>query len=279
MNRAAAASSALLFGSLLLPAPAVAADTRPTSVGDGEHIVLEFVGSFARLPVMRAEVDAHVDTDSYDGALMFRSAGLAGFFKTARIEGEGEGLREGDGFTPESYAHVEVNGRKRREVLLDFEPDDVVVTATPPFGSPGDPAPTAEQRREALDPLAMILSLTMSAGEDPCSRTLPVFDSKLRYDLALEPDGYEEDLRTPGYRGPAIRCRAYYRPIAGYDPEDLAPPEVYATPVQIWLAEVSPGVLAPARLYVRFASAILPFSVKLELKSASVTPEAGLEAG
>jgi hypothetical protein len=33
--------------------------------------------------------------------------------------------------------------------------------------------------------------------------------------------------------------------------------------------------LAPARLYVRFASAILPFSVKLELKSASVTPEAG----
>lgn len=266
---AAPRAALLLVASLTVAAPAAA----------GERVVLEFAGSFARIPVARAEIDAQVDAERYDGAITFRSAGLAGFFKTARIEGQGEGLRDGDGFVPQSYGHVEVNGRKRREVLLDWEPDDVVVTATPPFGSPGDPAPTAEQRREALDPLAMILSLTMSASDDPCSRTLPVFDSKLRYDLALEPDGYEEDLRTPGYRGPAIRCRAYYRPIAGYDPEDLAEPEVYATPVQIWLAEVSPGVLAPARLYVRFASAILPFSVKLELKSASVAPDAGPDAG
>ncbi len=276
MRRSAAAGAALLCAWTSFSAEAFAADAASTA--QGERIVLEFVGSFARLPVMRAEVVAQVDAERYAGEVMFRSAGLAGFFKTARIQGAGEGARIGDGFAPETYEHVEVNGRKRREVVFDYQPDDVVVTATPPFGSPGDPAPTAEQRREALDPLAMILSLTMSAGEDPCSRTLPVFDSKLRYDLVLEPDGFDDDLRTPGYRGPAIRCRAYYRPIAGYDPEDLAEPEVYATPIQIWLAEVSPGVLAPARLYVRFASAILPFSVKLELKSASVG-EAGAGAG
>lgn len=257
-------ASALVLALVAGGAPAVA-DDAPT-----EHVTLHYTGSIARLRIMRAEIDATVGADRYDGTILFRSAGLAGFFKTARIEGQGSGARGEAGFAPETYGHVEINGRKRREVSLLWQGDDVTVTATPPFGSPGDPAPTAEQRAEALDPLAMVLQITMAGGEEPCSRIVPVFDSKLRYDLAFEPDGTEEDLRTIGYRGPALRCRAYYRPIAGYDPEDLAEPEVYATPVRIWLAEVSPGIHAPALIYVRFANNILPFSAKLELTEAVV---------
>jgi hypothetical protein len=238
---------------------------------DGQHLSLRYSGSFALLRVARAQIEADVSPDRYEGALTFRSAGLAGFFKTARIDAQGQGARDAAGFAPETYAHVEANGRKRREVTLDWEPTDVIVAASPPFGSLGDPAPTPEQKREALDPLAMVLQIAMAGGEEPCSRIVPVFDSKLRYDLAFEPDGVEDDLRTDGYRGPAHRCRAYYRPIAGYDPEDLAEPEVYATPIRLWLAEVAPGVLVPALIYVRFDALILPFSVKLELQEATIT--------
>lgn len=257
--------AAMVIAAASLAPPAMADD--PST---DQTVVLSYAGSIARLRIVRAEVNATVSAERYDGTLMFRSAGLAGFFKTARIEAQGSGARGENGFAPESYGHVEVNGKKRREVALAWAADDVSVTATPPFGSPGDPAPTAQQRREALDPLAMVLQIAMAGGDEPCSRTVPVFDSKLRYDLVFEPDGEEEDLRTQGYRGPALRCRAFYRPIAGYDPEDLAEPEVYETPVRIWLAEVAPGVRVPALIHVRFANSILPFSVKLELQDAVV---------
>jgi hypothetical protein len=258
----------------------LAASPSAFAEGDaGTRVSLDFVGSIARLRMMRAEVEAEVGAARYDGRVTFRSAGLAGFFKTARVEGRGSGARRDEGFAPEAYEHVEINGRKRRDVRLAYEPDDVRVEATPPFGSLGDPAPTPAQRREALDPLAMTLEVALAGGDEPCARTVAVFDSKLRYDLEFQPDGEEEHLRTIGYRGPAVRCRVYYRPIAGYDPEDLAEDEVYATPIRIWLAEVAPGVLAPALIYVRFRSSILPFAVKLELREAEVAPagEAGAE--
>ena len=266
---AALASFAAVATALLVSAPGRAepgAGSGPSSA----RVALRFVGSIARLRIMTAEVDADLDPTAYAGAVTFQSAGLAGFFKTARIEGRGAGVRMPGGFAPETYTHVEVNGRKRREVDLTFLGEDVSVDATPPFGSFGDPAPTPAQKREALDPLAMVLQVALAGGADPCSRVVPVFDSKLRYDLEFHPDGDEPDLRTRGYRGPAQRCLVYYRPIAGYDPEDLAEDEVYATPIRLWLAEVAPGVTAPALIRARFDAGVLPFGVKLELTRADV---------
>jgi hypothetical protein len=269
------AAAALCAGAFTAtaPAPAHAADDAR------ERISLEFVGRVALMPMMRAQVDAEVWPDRYEGGVTFRSAGVLGFFRPARIEGRGRGWRGESGLTPDAYRHVEINGRKRREVSLAYEPADVVVEATPPFGSLGEPAPTAEQRRQALDPLSMILQITLQSGPEPCARVVPVFDSKLRYDLEFHPDGVEEELNTAGYRGPAVRCRVYYRPIAGYDPEDLADDDVYATPIRVWLAEIAPGVTAPALIRARFASAILPLSVKLELREARVDVAPGSEPG
>jgi hypothetical protein len=270
MTRSIAAElrAGALCALLLFPpasAPAGAADLA------SERITLEFAGSISHLPVMRAMLDAEVGPERYAGDLTFRSAGLAGFFKTARVEGRGEGRRSAAGFAPETYEHTEINGEKRRDISLDFEPEDVLVAAEPPFGSLGDPAPTPEQKRAALDPLAMVLEVALGAGDEPCSRVVPVFDSKLRYDLEFHPDGVEDDLRTAGYRGPAVRCRVYYRPIAGYDPEDLADEEVYAIPITVWLAEVSPGVFAPALIRARYDVGFFPLVVALELREAHVS--------
>ncbi len=244
-----------------------------------ERITLEFTGSIARVPVMRAMLDAEVGPERYAGDLTFRSAGLAGFFKAARVQGRGAGRRTGDGLAPDVYAHTEINGRKRRDVQLEFVPEDVLVDADPPFGSLGDPAPSPEQKREALDPLAMVLEVALGAGDEPCSRVVPVFDSKLRYDLEFHPDGVEDELRTAGYRGPAVRCSVYYRPIAGYDAEDLAEDEVYATPIRLWLAEVSPGVRAPALIRARFHAGFLPLTAALELRKARVSDGAATDSG
>jgi hypothetical protein len=243
----------------------------PALADEADHITLEYNGTLAGLPVLRAGFDASLEPDAYSGAVTFRSAGLAGFFKTARVQGAGHGGRRAAGFDPAAYTHVETTGRKTRTVELTYAEDDVDVDATPPFGSPGDPAPTAAQRREALDPFTAILEIMMGAGEAPCARTVPIFDSKLRYDLDFHPAGSDEDFRTPGYRGPARRCEVYYRPIAGYDPEDLADPEVYATPISFWLAEVAPGVWAPARINARFDVAFLSITVAVRLTKVETT--------
>lgn len=242
---------------------------------ESARVTLDFVGGVIGLPIMRARVDANVTANGYAGNVFVRSAGLVGFFKPAQVTGSGAGRRGVGRFLPESYTHLEVNGRKRREIWLTYERDDVRVEAEPPFTSFGDPAPTPEQKRAALDPLAMVLQLALEGGEEPCARVVPVFDSKQRYDLEFHPDGadnVEEDLRTRGYRGPAVRCRMYYRPIAGYDPEDLADDEVYATPIRVWFAEIAPGVRAPALIRARFGPAILPFGLKVELRDARVAP-------
>ena len=246
----------------------------PTHAADApDQLSLDFVGSIAGLRVMRAGVDAEIAPNAYSGRVVFQSAGLVGFFKTSRVEGQGQGARTPERFAPARYTHVEVNGRKRRAVDLTFTDEDVTVDASPPFGSLGDPAPTPAQKAEALDPLAMLLQIAMEGGEHPCARTVPVFDSKLRYDLEFHPDGEDPNLRTRGYRGPALRCLVYYRPIAGYDPEDLAEDEVYATPIRMWLAEVAPGVTAPALIRARFHDGILPFGVKLELTDVGTAEE------
>jgi len=118
------------------------------------HVALTFSGRFAGFRVMRATVDATLEPQRYDASLMFRSAGVIGFFKTARVEAQGSGSRDAQGFHPSAYTHVEITGRKRREVTFTYAPDDVDVAATPRFGSLGDPAPTPAQKREAFDPMA-----------------------------------------------------------------------------------------------------------------------------
>jgi len=240
------------------------------------HVALTFSGRFAGFRVMRATVDATLEPQRYDASLMFRSAGVIGFFKTARVEAQGSGSRDAQGFHPSAYTHVEITGRKRREVTFTYAPDDVDVAATPRFGSLGDPAPTPAQKREAFDPMAAVLQIAHAGGAHPCDRVVPVFDSKLRYDFVFEPDSDDgtpviTNVRTRAYRGPAHRCRVFYRPLAGYDAEDLASDEVYATPLRLWIAEVAPGVTAPVLIRAHFGARILPFDIKIELVGAEVT--------
>ena len=45
---------------------------------------------------------------------------------------------------------------------------------------------------------------------------------------------------------------------------------VYATPIFVWLAEVSPGVFAPARIRARYDVGFLPLVAQLELREARV---------
>jgi len=59
-----------------------------------------------------------------------------------------------------------------------------------------------------------------------------------------------ERVASSGYRGQALRCRAYLEPVSGYDEGKRPTPEDIARPINIWLAQME-GAWVPVRFRAR----------------------------
>ena len=58
--------------------------------------------------------------------------------------------------------------------------------------------------------------VTLTATGDPCSRTLRIYmDGRARFDFVLTPNG-RVNINSRAVRGPGVRCRVQFRPIAGF---------------------------------------------------------------
>ena len=273
VNKVVCVAAGLAAAATLSLTTAAPAGAERAPMPGADAVRVDYKGYFLGILVMRASVEASLTADAFQGGTVFRTAGLAGFVKSSSVASTNAGVRDADGgFRPTTYEHTEINGKKTRSVAMEFTEADVVTTVTPPFGSLGDPAATAEQRAEAVDPVTSLLQIMMPAGEAPCSRTIEVFDSKLRYNLVFEPVGSER-IRVEGFNGEAHRCRVFYRPIAGFDPEDMADPSVYDTPFNIWLAKRDDGMLAPVRISARVSG------VPVRIDAASIARTPAIAAG
>jgi hypothetical protein len=146
---------------------------------------------------------------------------------------------------PTAYEHQ--GGRRREDrpngrlVRAAFSANDVTTTSTPSGMSMGDPAATAEQRRNTIDQITAIAALVTATG-DPCARTLRVYmDGRSRFDFVMTPNG-TVNVNTAAYQGSAVRCRVQFRPIAGFsDPQEPAT-------LTFLLARTSSGMYAPVRI-------------------------------
>ncbi len=252
---------------LSAPARACEADTADTAANAGEHLRVLYNGYFFGMRVMKASLDVDLDGCGYEAASVFRTAGLAGFFKDSEIHADSSGGRADTGLAPLWYEHQNVASKKNRRIRIDFTDDDVVSTVTPAFGSMGQPPATQDERFGALDPISSFLQIAVHGGDTPCDRTVPVFDGKQRYDLRFERVA-TKDIDVRGYEGRTIKCHVYYVPISGFDPEDLAEPETYDKPIEIWLADTGSGVRVP----VRFRANVSGLGVRVDVKSIERTP-------
>jgi hypothetical protein len=146
---------------------------------------------------------------------------------------------------PTSYQHQ--GGRRREDrpngrlIRAAFGPNDVVTTATPGPANMGDPPATREQRRNTIDQITAIAALATARG-DPCSRTLRIYmDGRARFDFVLTPNG-NVNIDSRAYRGPGVRCRVQFRPIAGFgDPQEPAT-------LSFILAQTDSGMWAPVTI-------------------------------
>lgn len=176
--------------------------------------------------------------------------------------------------------HVQQNTDKKNrrvEMNYDHEAERVTVEIVPPLGSQGIPPARPEERYSAFDTVSILLQMARQGrfGEETlCKGAVPVFDSKQRYNLRLEPVGPRR-VKFLGDKQEAIHCHAYYEPISGFDPEDLPSEEEAGTPVNVYFDYVP-----ETDLYVpmRFTYKISGFTAVIKMTGMDVIAPDGTRA-
>jgi len=236
------------------------------------NINIVYTGSVIIFRVANIQLSGQIGPETYGANARFTTAGLAALFSDADIEAEISGYAGGI-LSPWRYEHLNHSSGSGRIVGIDFPDGVATADVVPPFGSMGQPPANDEQRDGAVDPVSALLRIGLQQSSEPgelCAGRIPVFDGKARYDLRLEVAG-SNDIRNRAYRGAAIRCHAYYEPIAGYDPEDLPSASDIAEPIVLWLAPFNDGAY---HLPVRIRTNSGFGAITIEARSISVEPVA-----
>ena len=218
--------------------------------------------------VVRASYVGYAGERDYAAYADVRTSGLGALLKKMEIWAVSRGRVAGDGTLRPAF-HVQQNtDKKNRRVEMNYGSDAVAVDIRPRLGSQGVPPATPAERFAALDTVSALLHMTRR-GDEVCSGSVPVFDSKQRYNLRLSPVG-EARVKYLGDKQPATHCHIYYEPIAGYDPEDLPSAEEESTPVDVYF-RYYPEV--DMHVPVRFAYKVSGFTAVVKMSDlVFVTP-------
>lgn len=142
--------------------------------------------------------DAKIETTVLDYFAVMRSSGS---LTSAELKPKKHMFR---------FKQAPLIGKKKRSKLnMAFDDSGVKKVKFVPKNSPSKHAvPVTEQHLEdVLDPLSAIMALSLDSKEDPCRRTLSIFDGKRRFDLIF----------TPRRRSSSnIVCRVRFVPISGH---------------------------------------------------------------
>jgi hypothetical protein len=127
---------------------------------------------------------------------------------------------------PYSYSFGYRTSDKRETIDVKFSNNIVQEIALNPPQKPSSARVpvTRNHMRNVVDPLSAVVMLTnISAdkkAQEVCSRKLPIFDGKSRYDLKLSYKSTKTVNSSFGYNGPAYVCKVKFLPIAGHKSGD-----------------------------------------------------------
>jgi len=160
------------------------------------------------------EVTLRLERDDarYRAEARLRSVGLARLVFPGEARATAQGAARGAALAPESFTSDNAFGDKRQTVALRYGDAGPSLKADPPYRvRPYDADPGA--MGDALDPVsAAVASLAPQPAAAACDRTVTVFDTRRRFDLALGPAVREGDL---------LRCEGVYRRVAGFKDKQM----------------------------------------------------------
>jgi len=214
-----------------------------------------YTATLAGVPIGRGAWVIDIAEDQYTAAASGMTTGLLQVFANGHGSGASRGFVRGDNLVPITYASSINNDKRVEELRIVLSGGTVKeVTLDPPNVPNPDRVPlTDAHRRGVLDPMSAAL-LRVSGSGDPlsseaCRRTVPVFDGRMRFDLALSFKRFE-NVQARGYQGPVAVCGVQFVPLAGYVPQRPAIKYLMAQrDMEVWLAPLAgTHVVVPFRL-------------------------------
>lgn len=215
-----------------------------TAAPEPGRIVATYDAGLAGISLGEFKVTATLAGSAYEMAAQGRFSLLAGLLYKATGKTTSSGTLTAATPRPALYTLSFEDNKKRQQLRMSFANGAVSnVKIVPEKRRARDVPVTPEQLKGVLDPLTAAFLAVRSgapAGDlSVCKQTVPVFDGRQRFDIALSPKR-SETLEAKGLPGRAAVCRVRYQPISGYRPDH--PGVQYMTKnekVEVWLVPVS----------------------------------------
>lgn len=213
--------------------------------------------SMARIPVGKGTWTVDIGAEQYITSANGNASGIL----SVLVTGEGlisvRGLLKDGRLVPTSFASRLVQEDEIAELRMTLDGGNVTEVVAQMLPSDRDRLPVNETHRQGvLDPLTALLIPVSGNGNvlsaEACQHTLPIFDGRRRYNLALAFKRMDKAKADKGYQGAVVVCSMAFQPVAGHRAGSLLVKYLaQGREMEIWLAPIAgTRVLAPFRLSV-----------------------------
>jgi hypothetical protein len=235
---------------------AVAAATLGGVARADSRLDVHYSVSVAGIAVGQTDVSVVVGETEYATSANGRASGLV----RALVTGEGALSARGamvDGrLVPASFTARTIGDDETSSVSMTLEGGDVKDLTAESSAPATDRVPVSDEHRKGIiDPLSALLVQVGGTGDvvaaDACRRTLPIFDGRRRFDLALSFKRIDQVRAAKGYAGPAVVCAVTFKAIAGHRVGSPLVKYLGGREIELTLAPVAgTRLLAPFRLAI-----------------------------
>jgi len=224
---------------------AIAAAAADPALAQG-RLDARYAVTLAGVPVGKGAWVIDIAENQFTAAASGATAGLLRVFASGQGSGASRGLIVSGTPVPASFAASITSDKKTEEIRMTLGAGDVKDFAISPE-VPVDPerVPVTEAHFHGVsDPMTGSLIRVPGTGNpltpQACSRTTPIFDGRMRYNLQFAYKRMEQVKADKGYEGPVVVCAVYFTPIAGFIPHRASVKYLASQrDMEVWLAPVA----------------------------------------
>lgn len=243
--------SGIIFSGLVLTGMTNAASAQGLSA----DVSARYSISMAGFSLGNFYMNSRISRGRYSMSSQAKISLLGGLAYTWEGIGQVNGVHRDGRTSPSKYTFKFRDSKKQGKIRMSFGPGRKIkrlaVSPKKPLHTHAIPV-TRAHMNGAYDPLSALLTLIRKRNNhrSVCNNRIPVFDGKVRFDLALsyKKSATISSSQSGGYSGPLTVCQVRYIPIAGHRSNNKQTRYMAnARGIEVWLMP-----LPKSRLYVPY---------------------------